>query len=890
MKTRTMLALLYATWLVLTLSAAQAQMGVDNFSVGSSPYGVAFDGTSIWVTNFGSNSVTRMRESDGACVVNGTVQPNLSACTFNVESEPIALMFDGAYIWVANYASASVTMLRASDGSCHGVVNASTAAACSIPVSANPRFLVSDGANIWVANQAGNNVYKIQASNGMLLGIFNVGLMPSGLAFDGNNIWVANYLSNAVTELKASDGSVVNTFTVISPHGLVFDGSSIWVTNDVADGTVTKLRSYDGFNLGTFNVGSNPIGAAFDGNNIWVTNYSSSNVTELRASDGAVLGTFNVVANPAGIVLDGADVWVANTGGSQVSKLFPLSPKPDIYTGGTGDWSCDTNNAYDAPCWSLGYVPGANPPFWDDCAIPVNFNVRIDVAGFCNNLTVAPGSALTVNPGYLRVNGASINNSGTIADGSSNGIAVLAPMTFLSGGGTITLTTLPGQLQTTIGGTGSNTLVNVDNTIQGQGTIGWGGLNLINQKTITASGGTLSTYGSNITNTGVLQAASASTLQLTSGGGLMINNAFGKISALDTGTVVFFGGTIINGGILTTSGSGVIQTMTPAANVTLNNVTNAGAYTNYANTTLQGTVTNNGEIYTPNGGLWIGGTTTLKGTGILSGNSGSLIDSIPGVSGAVLINQSTISGGGGIGDSGLTLNNQGTINATNTTNHLVVTGSPATNAGLMEATSGATLEIGTTINNSGGTIAAQNGSSVLLAQNGSLGQGMVNGGTLIADGTITGTLNAAGVHQLPLQPGMTLLGHGTVVGDVISKGTVFPGDSAAAPGPLAIMGNYNQYANGVLSVAIDVCSPFLPCHPPLGQSQLAISQVATLGGALNVTIGNQAPQIGDKFTILSARAVVGQFANKSYLPINANEHFTISYGSTAVILYVVKGR
>jgi len=141
MKTRTMLALLFATWLVLALSPAHAQMGVDNFAVGSNPYGVAFDGTSVWVTNFGSNSVTRMRGGDGACVVNNIVQPNLSACTFNVESEPIALMFDGAYIWVANYAGASVTMIRASDGACNGIVNPPDSIRLYHPCSSQPAIL-----------------------------------------------------------------------------------------------------------------------------------------------------------------------------------------------------------------------------------------------------------------------------------------------------------------------------------------------------------------------------------------------------------------------------------------------------------------------------------------------------------------------------------------------------------------------------------------------------------------------------------------------------------------------------------------------------------------------------------------------------------------------------
>src|SRR5258705_3430288 len=36
------------------------------FHVGSGPTGVAFDGASIWVTNGGSNSVTKLRASDGA--------------------------------------------------------------------------------------------------------------------------------------------------------------------------------------------------------------------------------------------------------------------------------------------------------------------------------------------------------------------------------------------------------------------------------------------------------------------------------------------------------------------------------------------------------------------------------------------------------------------------------------------------------------------------------------------------------------------------------------------------------------------------------------------------------------------------------------------------------
>ena len=54
------------------------------------------------------------------------------------------------------------------------------------------------------------------------------------------------------------------------PYGVAFDGANIWTANS-GDGTVTKLRTSDGANLGTFTVGGQPNGVVFDGANVWVT-------------------------------------------------------------------------------------------------------------------------------------------------------------------------------------------------------------------------------------------------------------------------------------------------------------------------------------------------------------------------------------------------------------------------------------------------------------------------------------------------------------------------------------------------------------------------------------------------------------------------------------------
>jgi len=238
----------------------QANQTENQFTVGSNPYGIAFDGANIWVTNCNSNTLTELRASDGT---------NLG--TFTVGDVPFGIAFDGANIWVTNNGSNTVTKLRASDGTNLGTFS----------VGNNPAGIAFDGANIWVTGFTYGTVTKLRASDGTNLGTFSVGSNPFGIAFDGVNIWVANNGSNSVTELRASDGTNLGTFAVgAAPWGVAFDGANIWVANNGSN-TVTKLRASDGTNLGTFSVVSDPVGIAFDGANIWVTNCDSGTVSKL---------------------------------------------------------------------------------------------------------------------------------------------------------------------------------------------------------------------------------------------------------------------------------------------------------------------------------------------------------------------------------------------------------------------------------------------------------------------------------------------------------------------------------------------------------------------------------------------------------------------------------
>ena len=451
----------------------------------------------------------------------------------------------------------------------------------------------------------------------------------------------------------------------------------------------------------------------------------------------------------------------------------------DTFIAHSGLWSEDEN-------WSLDAVPTRN----NNCVIPATSVVTSDLAGECANFTLGPGGSLTVTPGYLFIYKSSFTNYGTISVGPGNGLAFVQPSvtTTISGGGTITLTTSNASF------TGSgNTVINADNTIQGQGYMGvtqFTNKSLINANVPSAvlqlhAAGTIG-----ISNTGTIQASSGGILALTPQSlGVPFNNAGGTIQALNGSTVQLQGYTI-TGGTLISSRTGVFQGVNT---LVLNNLTNNANYevTTNSDTALQGTITNGGTVTVQQGELLVSGSATLKGAGTVIGKAPLLLGSytIP----ATLLNQSTIEGGGTIGDSYLTVTNQGTINANNASNPMIIVGPNAlTNTATIEASGGATLEIRNTVNNTGATIEAQAGSKVLL------NTGTVNGGTLSTSGagviqSENGTLD--GSVNVVTNQGMLLTASGfnlNLKGTINNNGTIAlskTGGCAALNAPTTLTGS-----------------------------------------------------------------------------------------------------
>lgn len=435
----------------------------------------------------------------------------------------------------------------------------------------------------------------------------------------------------------------------------------------------------------------------------------------------------------------------------------PAFSQTDTFTAGSGNWSLTSN-------WSLNQLPGST----NDCVFLAGGVITDDAAGVCQNVTLSAGDGLTIATpsaptAYLYVYGTNLVNPGTITITQVGGLHIAGNagnVVTLSGGGSVILT---GPTGITWGTTGETRFVNSDNTIRGQGTIGSGTIDLTNQKTIIASGGMLDIQPAQngLTNTGLMEATSGSTLQFDSGfQSIPFNNTGGTVEALGGSTVNIDSGTW-TGGTFTTAGTGVMNLFGPA----MNGVTNTGTMTIPASGagTFEGTTTNSGTIQLSGGIIYFTGNATLSGSGnlLMAAGSGGKITSLNSTD--TLMNQQLIHGEGSI--YALTVTNQGTIQADNPSTPLSLAGAtPTTNTGTLQASGGGTLQIENTVHNTSGVIEAQTGSTVLLAT------GTVDGGTLTTGGTGTiqsqnGTLDGrvntptnAGKFVLPTPYGLSLEG------------------------------------------------------------------------------------------------------------------------------------
>jgi PEP-CTERM motif-containing protein len=536
---------------------------------------------------------------------------------------------------------------------------------------------------------------------------------------NGNFQLTAGSANNTALDMGANT-MLVGGGTVTLDSG--DDNGQVWVQQSVGGVTLTNVDNiFEGYGiighggLAFTNDAAGTVDANASGQTLLLN--GSGNVINnglLEATSGGILQITNVIGSPAGnITANGGTVLI--NGGATIQGGTLNSLNGGILGTGTGDATLD---------------------------------------GSANPITLSSGSTWTGGLSSQTSLLGTITNHGSIQLGAGSGnntYLLVAANTTLQGGGTVVLNSGDNNGQVYVQQqTGPFALTNVDNTIQGYGDIGHGGLALINAGSGTidadSTNNTLLLDGSgNITNSGTLEATNGGNLQIST----IVSNS-GNVSS-NGGTVDIVGGTIQGGTLigtaLETTGTATLDGTTNGALL----LSSGSQYTGGLSTTTNvfGAIIDQGNIQLDAGSgnntfLEITANTTLTGGGTVTLNSGDNNGQVyiqQSTGGVVLTNSGdVIEGYGIIGNGGLTLFNSlaGIIDANAPGQTLQINASgTVTNNGTFEGDqgilslvsepsnlSGNTLTGGTWIAADGGTVSFESTSNAIV----------VNDATLILDG------------------------------------------------------------------------------------------------------------------------------------------------------------
>jgi hypothetical protein len=270
-------------------------------NVGFLPKMVKWDGADLWVANSGSDTVSRVRASDGKL---------LETWTGATDAEAVLVARGRIYVGGSNKLYALDPKQPAGNVSILG------------HFLAGINGLACDGIRVWAASE--NGIVSIFDPNTSIIVPVYTGFDNlSGPIFDGSNIWVTDFNAGKLLKLD-SNGAVIQNVPIGGGAGFpIFDGTNIWVPNPI-DNSVSVVRAASGQVLATQtgNGLNAPLRAAFDGERILITNYSDG-VSLWKATDLTPLGSVSTGPDsfPEGACSDGRYFWITLSNTSKLARL-----------------------------------------------------------------------------------------------------------------------------------------------------------------------------------------------------------------------------------------------------------------------------------------------------------------------------------------------------------------------------------------------------------------------------------------------------------------------------------------------------------------------------------------------------------------------------------------
>ncbi|MEZ6197264.1 MAG: hypothetical protein R3F20_16300 [Planctomycetota bacterium] len=182
---------------------------------GPSPYGLAWDGQHLWVSDKKESRIYKVNPENGQALLTIPFEGDLAGCAW-----------DGKHFWQADDRTKTVCQIDAENG------KILLALACDLG-DAHFGGICHDGHDLWIAVRGGAQLRRVRTEDGAILKTHPVEDNISGLGHDHRRVWYTEEGNAKIRVVDPNTGTELMSYELEGqPTGVAFTGRrEFWFAN-----------------------------------------------------------------------------------------------------------------------------------------------------------------------------------------------------------------------------------------------------------------------------------------------------------------------------------------------------------------------------------------------------------------------------------------------------------------------------------------------------------------------------------------------------------------------------------------------------------------------------------------------------------------------------------